>query len=99
MVGTIGFHHLLDEEWHKAFYRTVVTTTLTGLDSTPKGPGAEFLTIFLALSGVAIFGYLAVQTVEAVAREVTGSARREKRRHRMIGQLHDHFIICGFGRV
>ena len=97
--GTIGFHHLLHESWHSAFYRAVVTATLTGLDTTPKGAGAEFLTIGLALSGVAIFGYLAAQAVEAVAREVTGHARREKRRRRMIEQLRDHFIICGFGRV
>jgi voltage-gated potassium channel len=97
--GTVGFHHLLHEQWHSAFYRTVVTTTLTGLDTTPRGPGAESLTILLALSGVAIFGYLAAQAVEAVAREVTGNARREKRQHRMIEELRDHFIICGFGRV
>jgi voltage-gated potassium channel len=98
-AGTIGFHRLLHEPWHSAFYRTVVTATLTGLDTTPEGPGAEFLTIGLALSGVAIFGFLAAQAVEAVAREVTGQARREKRQRRMIEQLRDHFIICGFGRV
>ena len=97
--GTVGFHHLLHEQWHSAFYRTVVTATLTGLDTTPQGASAELLTIFLALSGVAIFGYLAAQAVEAVAREVTGHARREKRQRRMIGELRDHFIICGFGRV
>ena len=97
--GTIGFHHLLHERWHAAFYRAVVTATLTGLDSTPRGAGAEFLTIALALSGVAIFGYLAAQVVEAVASEVTGEARKEKRRRRMIDELRDHFIICGFGRV
>jgi voltage-gated potassium channel len=97
--GTYGFHQLLHESWHAAFYRAVVTATLTGLDSTPKGAGAEFLTIGLALSGVAIFGYLAAQAVEAVAREVTGHARKEKQRRRMIQELHDHFIICGFGRV
>jgi voltage-gated potassium channel len=98
-AGTVGFHHILHEQWHAALYRAVVTATLTGLDSTPAGPGAEFLTIALALCGVAIFGYLAAQAVEAVAREVTGQARREKRRRRMIEQLRDHFIICGFGRV
>ena len=98
-AGTIGFHRLLHEPWHAAFYRAVVTATLTGLDTTPQGPGAEFLTIALALAGVAIFGYLAAQAVEAVAREVTGQARKEKRRRRMIDELKDHFIICGFGRV
>jgi voltage-gated potassium channel len=97
--GTVGFHQLLHEPWHAAFYRCVVTATLTGLDTTPEGTGAEFLTIGLALSGVAIFGYLAAQVVEGIAREVTGDARKEKRRRRMIEELRDHFIICGYGRV
>jgi voltage-gated potassium channel len=98
-VGAIGFHHLLHEPWHAALYRSVVTATLIGLDSTPKGEGAEFLTIGIALAGVAIFGYLAAQAVEAIAREITGDARRDKRRRHMIDQLSDHFIICGYGRV
>jgi voltage-gated potassium channel len=98
-VGTIGFRHLLHESWDAAFYRTAVTATLTGLDSTPSGAGAEFLTIGLALSGVAIFGYLAAQAVEALANEIAGEARKAKRRRRTIMELRDHFIICGYGRV
>ncbi|HUY70845.1 MAG TPA: potassium channel protein [Gaiellaceae bacterium] len=97
--GTVGFHQLLHGAWHDAFYRTVVTVTLTGLDSTPRGPGAEYLTIVMALGGVAIFGYLAAQAVESIAREVTGDARKDKRRRRMIDNLEQHFIICGYGRV
>jgi voltage-gated potassium channel len=98
-VGTIGFHSLLDESWHASFYRTVITATLTGLDSQPRGPGAELLTITMALTGVAIFGYLATQAVEAIAHEVTGHTRRERRQRRMIDKLENHFIICGYGRV
>ncbi len=97
--GTLGFHELLGETWDGAFYRTVVTATLTGLDSTPHGQGAELLTIALVLSGVAIFGYVAAQAVEAIAREVTGQARRDKRTRHMIDRLENHFIICGYGRV
>jgi len=97
--GTFGFHHLLHERWHDAFYRTAVTVTLTGLDTSPRGQGAEYLTIVLALGGLAIFGYAAAQVVESVAREVAGDARRDKRRRRMIEKLQDHFIICGYGRV
>jgi hypothetical protein len=29
-VGTLGFHQLTDEGWTSAFYRSVVSTTLTG---------------------------------------------------------------------
>ena len=99
VAGTIGFHQLLHESWNDAFYRTVVTATLTGLDTAPHGVGSELLTIGLALAGVAIFGYLAAQVLEAIAREMTGDARLEKRRRRMIDKLRDHFIICGYGRV
>jgi len=98
-AGTLGFHAILRESWHAAFYRTAMTTTLTGLDTTPRGPGAEYLTIALAVSGLAIFGYLVAQALEAVAHEVVGEARRDKRRGAMIEQLEGHFIICGYGRV
>jgi len=97
--GTLGFRYLLDEAWHAAFYRTAVTATLTGLDSAPRGVSAELLTVGIAVCGVAIFGYLAAQAVEAIAHEVAGEGRRTKRRQRMIDQLSNHFIICGYGRV
>jgi voltage-gated potassium channel len=97
--GTFGFHRILHEQWHAAFYRTAVTATLTGLDTAPRGPGAELLTIGLALAGVAIFGYLAAQVFESIAREIAPEARKEKRRQKMIDDIRDHFIICGYGRV
>ena len=97
--GSVGFASLLHESWHEALYRTAVTATLTGLDSTPRGTGAELLTIGIALAGVAIFGYLLAGALDAIAHEVAGETRRTKRRLRMIDRLEDHFIICGYGRV
>jgi len=97
--GTAGFAAILHEPWHDAFYRTAVTATLTGLDTKPRGTGAELLTIGVALAGVAIFGYLVAGALDAIAHEVAGETRRTKRRLRMIDQLKDHFIICGYGRV
>ena len=35
----------------------------------------------------------------AITREVAGEARKDKRRRRLIEQLSDHFIICGYGQV
>jgi len=98
-AGTVGFHHLLHENWNDAFYRTAITATLTGLDSQPRGPAAEYLTIAIALGGVAIFGYVASQAFNAIANELAGDARREKRNRNVIEHLENHFIICGYGRV
>ena len=97
--GTFGFMSLLGESWHEALYRTIVTASLTGLDSTPHGLKAELLTIMIVLSGVAIFGYFAAQIFDSIARSVLGGAWREKKRRKMIDELRDHIIVCGYGRV
>src|SRR3954467_13419111 len=99
LAGTFGFMSLLDESWHAALYRTIVTASLTGLDTTPHGLGAELLTITIVLSGVAIFGYFAAQIFDVIAHSVLGGARREKKRRKMIDELRDHIIVCGYGRV
>ena len=97
--GTFGFMALLDESWHQALYRTIVTASLTGLDTTPQGLGAELLTIGVVLSGVAIFGYFAAQIFDSIAHSVMGGAWREKKRRKMIDELRNHIIVCGYGRV
>src|SRR5437763_2883493 len=90
--GTLGFMHLLGESWHEALYRTIVTASLTGLDSTPHGFRAELLTIAIVLSGVAIFGYFAAQIFDSIARSVLGGDLQGKIRRKMIELLSDHII-------
>src|SRR5581483_11836234 len=97
--GTLLFMWTLGETWHAALYRTIVTASLTGLDTTPHGIKAEALTILIVLCGVAIFGYFAAQLFDEIAHGVLGGAWKEKRRRKMIDELRDHIIVCGYGRV
>src|ERR671931_503628 len=98
-VGTVGFQSILAEGWVASLYRAVVTTTLTGLDSQPPGPGAKLFTILLLLGGVAIFLYLAGAIVDLIAHGAITEAYSERRLRLTIENLHGHAIICGFGRV
>lgn len=98
-VGTLGFMWTLHERWHAALYRTIVTASLTGLDSTPRGGRAEALTVLVVLSGVALFGYFAAQLFDEIAHGILGGGRRARKRQRMIDQLQNHIIVCGYGRV
>jgi voltage-gated potassium channel len=98
-IGTIGFRLMLDEGWSSAFYRAVVSTTLTGLDSKPDGADAEIFTVVLLLAGVAIFLYIAGAVVEAISHGVVANVYEQRRRRRAIDALDGHTIICGFGRV
>ncbi|HKD95199.1 MAG TPA: potassium channel protein [Gaiellaceae bacterium] len=98
-LGTIAFHESIDESWFQSFYRSVVTVTLTGLDSVPSSDGARIVSIVLVVVGITIIAYAGAVIVEAVAGGVVTGALAERRRERAIHQLHDHFIICGYGRV
>ena len=99
LTGMVAFEIELHEGWLQALYRSVVTTSLTGLDSTPRGTPAVITSIVLVLAGVAIFGYVAASIVEVIARDVLSGVWAERRRRRAIEALRDHFIICGYGRV
>ena len=98
-IGTIGFHWAIDEPWLQSLYRSVVSSTLTGLDTVPRNDSSRIITIFLVLAGISIFAYIGSLVVEAIARGVVGGLWAESRRRRAIEALREHYIICGFGRV
>ena len=97
--GTVAFHESLDETWLQAFYRTIVTTSLTGLDTVPTNDSSRVISIVLVLAGLTIFAYVATVLVESIAQGVLTGALAERRRRRTIERLSDHYIICGYGRV
>ena len=98
-AGTVAFREVLHESWFQAFYRTVITLTLTGLDSVPSGDGARIVSLVLVAAGLTLIGYVGAVIVEAIAGGVVTGALAERRKERTIEQLHDHVIICGYGRV
>jgi voltage-gated potassium channel len=98
--GAIGYHAALNSEsWLQSIYRAVVTVSLTGLDSVPPNDASRLLTIVLVLAGITIFAYIGSLVVEAIARGVLGDVWAERRRRRTIDRMHDHYVVCGFGRV
>ena len=97
--GTVAFHATLSESWLQAFYRAVVTATLAGLDTVPAGDGARIVSIVLVLAGLTIIAYAGAVIVEAIAGGVFTGVLADRRKERTIERLHDHFIICGYGRV
>jgi voltage-gated potassium channel len=99
LVGTIAFRETLHEPWFQSFYRAVITVTLTGLDSVPRNDGSRIVSVFLVIAGLTIIGYAGAVIVEAISGGVVSGALAERRRERTIDKLHEHFIICGYGRV
>ena len=98
-VGTVVFHALLGEGWVDSFYRAVVSTTLTGLDTAPESAVGKIFTVLLLFTGVAVFFYIAGVVVDVITRGVFGDVFGERRRRREIEAIREHVIICGYGRV
>lgn len=99
LAGAVAFHHYSHETWLQALYRSVVTSSLTGLDTVPSNDSTRVISILLVLAGLTIFAFIATILVEGIARGVFTGAFAERRRKRTIEQLSDHYIICGYGRV
>jgi voltage-gated potassium channel len=97
--GTIGFHYSMHETWFQSLYRAVITATLTGLDTVPANDSARALSIAMVFAGLTIIAYAGAVIVEAIAGGVFTGVLAERRRERTIERLHDHYIICGYGRV
>jgi voltage-gated potassium channel len=99
LAGTVAFRYFTNEGWIQAFYRSVVTSSLTGLDTVPSNDSTRLTTIFLVLAGLTIFAFIATILVEGIAGGIFTGAVAERRRQRRIEKLRDHYIICGYGRV
>ncbi|HET7566799.1 MAG TPA: TrkA family potassium uptake protein [Gaiellaceae bacterium] len=97
--GTVGFRVVLDQPWLRSFYRALTTTTLSGVDTSPRNGAEIVLSTALVLAGLTIIAYAGAVIVETIAGGVLTGALAERRRERTIEKLHDHFVICGYGRV
>lgn len=100
VVGTIGFVLIEDYSWFDAFYMTLTTITTVGYaEIRPLNHAGRIFNSFLIIFGVSAM-FLALGAMTQTIIELELQDRYGKRRKkRMIEQLHDHFIICGFGRV
>lgn len=99
-IGTIGFSVI--ERWtlFDAFYMTLITITTVGYQELhPLSSAGRVFNSFLIFFGVsAMFFSVGALTQTIIELELQDRYGR-KRRKRLISQLHDHVIVCGFGRV
>lgn len=99
-AGTAGFRFIEGYGWFDAFYMTLTTITTVGYQELrPLSHGGRIFNSFLILFGTsAMFLALGAMTQTIIELELQdGYGKRRKRR--MVEQLYDHFIVCGFGRV
>jgi voltage-gated potassium channel len=98
--GTIGYRLVERWAWFDCFYMTIITLATIGYkepeDITLYG---RYFTAALIIGGVGTVGYaVSMLAQSAVQGELIATWERRRVQER-IKKLHDHYIICGIGRV
>ncbi len=100
LCGAFGYMFLEHLSFWDSMYLTIITIATVGYgDLVPVRAGGKVFTIFLLFAGAGLVMYTLSKITEAM---VEGSLRKMLERRKMdkkIARLHDHFIICGFGRI
>ncbi len=100
IAGTAGFHFIEGWPWFDGFYMVVTTLTTIGYQEThPLSHAGRMFNVAVIVAGVSLvflaIGALTQALLEFELRSFFGRRKME----RQIGRLHDHYIICGAGRV
>jgi len=100
LVGTAGFVLIEHYSLFDAFYLTLSTITTIGYpEPRPLSHAGQVFNAFLMVFGVSgVFLSVGAMTQAIIELELQGRFG-ERRKKKMIHQLQDHFIVCGYGRV
>jgi voltage-gated potassium channel len=99
LIGTAGFHLLLDLGFIDAIYYTVITLATVGYEAPPNLTEAGKLFVaFLVILGIGTAGYAVSQVTRFFVVDRLLSALG-KRRDTRVDKMEKHWIVCGLGRV
>ena len=99
VVGTVGYV-VLGFSVLDALYQTVTTVTTVGFKEVqPLSAAGQLFTIVLILAGVGTALYTLTVGLELIVEGHVGAAMEKRRMQKHIAGLHDHVVLCGWGRV
>lgn len=99
-IGTVGYRLLEGMETIDAVYMTVITISTVGYGEVKTlSPMGRLFTIGLIVSGGGIAAYTFSSTATFLMSGEWRSHLERKKRIRMLAQLSNHVIVCGYGRV
>lgn len=99
LLGILGFKYISGYTWIDAVYMTVITITTVGYGEVqPLDTFDKIFTSGLILTSIFIVGYAIKVISENVLSNSNIGNLRQKRVERKIARMHDHIIVCGYGR-
>lgn len=98
--GTLGYVVIEGWSWWDALYMTVITVTTVGYREVHAlSRAGEGFTVVLLIGGVGTALYTFTLLAALVVEGGLHLRLEQRRIRRMIDELRDHFILCGYGRI
>jgi len=100
LFGTVGYTLIENMTPFDAFYMTLITISTVGFSEiSPLTQAGRLITVIIIVSGISLLSYTLGQIarvfIEGELRDILGRRKLVKQ----IAELHNHFIICGYGRI
>jgi voltage-gated potassium channel len=100
LAGTIGFIVIEHYPPFDAFYMTLITISTVGYAEVhPLSQAGRIFNSFLIFFGVTIMLLAVGGMTQAIIELELNQYFGKRRIRKMIDALHNHYIVCGFGRV
>jgi len=100
VIGTVGYRLIEALSWLDAAYMTVITVATVGFGEVqPLTPAGRLFTMGLIVVGVGTGAYAASRAVEVMLGQTLWLSVQRRRMRQSLGQLRDHYVICGHGRL
>jgi len=98
LAGAAGYTLIEGWSFSQSLYRTILAVT-TVESPAPTSAGGRVLTVVLLVAGVGAALYTFTLLVTVIVEGGLPRRIEQRRRTRMLENLHDHFIVCGYGRI
>ncbi len=99
IAGASGYRLTEGWDWGDCLWMVLITVSTIGYGEVETlSPQGRLVTVLIVVGGLVVV-QLAIQRVLGL--KESGYFRRVKefRFHRMLGDMHDHVILCGYGRI
>ena len=96
-VGTFGYAILEGWSLMDGLYMTFITLTTIGFGEVRElSDAGRIFTILIGIIGIGTVAFVAGRAVQLL---LAGERLRERQIMRRIRSMHEHYVICGYGRI